>query len=91
MGTKSLFSGKISNTECVLKSGIIEEQNEFVRNDATEGGVIPYCNELYKGYMCLKTAYRAGSQLTVQPDFARRQKLQRQGNNMVGTGWEMRG
>ena len=47
------------------------EQKEFVDNDITDNGVVPFCNELDKGYRCLEAAYRSGKQLTVQPDFAR--------------------
>lgn len=49
----------ISDTEYMIKSGIFEEQRDFVMSDVTKGIVIPFGNDLDKGYMCLEAAYRA--------------------------------
>ena len=68
-GHKSLFPGGVSDTEYMVRIGIFEEQMEFARNDVTKDGIIPFCNELDKCYRCLEVAYRAGNQLTIQPDF----------------------
>ena len=71
MGTKCLFPGGISDSEYMIKSGIFEEQNDFANEDAIGSRIIPFCNELDKGYRCLEVAYWSGKQLTLQPDFAK--------------------
>ena len=71
MGTKCLFPGGISDSEYMIKSGIFEEQNDFANEDAIRSRIIPFCNELDKGYRFLEVAYWSGKQLTLQPDFAK--------------------
>ena len=71
MGTKCLFPGAISDTEYMVESGIFQEQKDFANEDVGETGIVPFCNELDKGYRCLEVAYREGKQSMIQPDFAK--------------------
>ena len=70
MGVHELWSGGVSDTEYLNKSGILKFQRKFTEDDLVEGEMIPFLNELDKCYRCSVASRRAGCQLTLQPDFA---------------------
>jgi hypothetical protein len=68
LGTHELWCGAVSDTFYLSNSGILEEQERFVKQDATSQ--IPFTNVTDKGYRCTMAAWRRG-QFLLQPIFAR--------------------
>jgi len=73
MGVHELWSGGVSDTEYLNKSGILEYQKQFALNDLSDehNNVIAFLNALDKGYRSTVAAWRSGCQLTLQPDFVK--------------------
>ena len=70
MGVHELWSGGVSDTEYLNKSGILEYQKYFAQSDLANGQLVTFTNVLDKGYRSTVAAWRSGCQLTLQPDFA---------------------
>ena len=70
MGVHELWSGGVSDTEYLNKSGILEYQKCFAQSDLADGQLVTFTNVLDKGYRSTVAAWRSGSQLILQPDFA---------------------
>ena len=64
MGTHELWMGGVSDTEYLQSSGILEQQQQFVK------GGVPFVNVLDKGYRVTEAAISAGGQLVLHPAFA---------------------
>lgn len=65
----NLWTGGVSDTEYLTRSGILETQQSFQDTDIVDGKVIPFLNVLDRGYRCTSQAWRAGRQLVLQPHF----------------------
>mmetsp|Transcript_31000 Transcript_31000/g.92921 ORF Transcript_31000/g.92921 Transcript_31000/m.92921 type:complete len:264 (-) Transcript_31000:30-821(-) len=64
LGSHELWMGALSDTEYFQRSGILEQQMEFV------GNCTPVTNILDRGYRSVRTAMKAGNQNVLQPPFA---------------------
>ena len=69
-GTWDLWAGCISDSDYQVRADMLKEQEEFVKQDPVHSD-IPFTNVLDKGYRIVITAWRAGRQRTIQPDFTR--------------------
>ena len=69
MGTHNLWVGASSDTMYLNKSDILKYQDEFSRKDLVDGKHIHFSIILDKGYRSPLTAWMAGFQLILQPDF----------------------
>ena len=70
MGVHELWSGGVSDINYLNKSGILEYQQYFTQSDLADGQLVTFTNVLDKGYRSTVAAWRSGSQLILQPDFA---------------------
>mmetsp|Transcript_12290 Transcript_12290/g.35170 ORF Transcript_12290/g.35170 Transcript_12290/m.35170 type:complete len:1472 (+) Transcript_12290:520-4935(+) len=64
LGSHELWMGAVSDTEYFQRSGILEQQVEFV------GDGTPVTNVLDRGYRSVRAAMKAGKQRVLQPPFA---------------------
>ena len=72
VGTESLWTGGVGDSQYQSQSSIFREQNEFANLDRKQGeDLIPFINIYDKGYRCTEDAFREGGQITMQPDFAK--------------------
>ena len=71
IGTWELWAGSISDSAYQERSGILEYQHRFVKNEDSIHRDIPFSNILDKGYRIALAAWRTGRQLTIQPNFAK--------------------
>ena len=72
VGTESLWTGGVGDSQYQSQSSIFREQNEFANLDRKQGeDLIPFINIYDKGYRCTEDAFREGGQITWQPDFAK--------------------
>jgi hypothetical protein len=80
ISVQDLWTGAVSDTMYQEKSGIFEQQDAFSKDDSPppledeEKEVLPFTNIFDKGYRNRLAAWRAGRQLTLQPDFAQSDK-----------------
>jgi hypothetical protein len=70
MGAWQLWAGSISDSGYVAKSGILEQQKQFVADDPVHSDV-PFTMILDKGHRITTQAFQSGEQRVMQPDFAR--------------------
>lgn len=68
-GVGELWTGAISDTDYMNRSGILKEQEEFVSNSSRPD--VPFTNVLDKGYRLALAALRAGNQSVLQPFWKR--------------------
>jgi len=68
--TWELWAGSVSDSDYQTLTEVLETQEKFVMEDPVNSD-IPFLNFLDKGYRVVLAAWRAGRQLTLQPDFAR--------------------
>ncbi len=73
LGTHDLWVGAVSDTEYMKKSGILDQQQQFLQGDK-DNKQISWVNILDKGYKVGAAAWQAGGQLVLQPTFARSQQ-----------------
>jgi hypothetical protein len=69
LGTHSLWVGAVSDTKYLSQSGILEMQEEFVKQDPSSNTA--FTNILDKGYRCVLAAWRRGKQFVMQPTFCK--------------------
>ena len=70
MGTYELWCGGVSDSDYMIRSGVLEQQKLFVLNDRTNNN-IPFLNILDRGYRIISAAWRTGGQFVLQPAFAK--------------------
>ena len=71
-GTLELFTGSIGDSDYVIQSNILLEQQLFMEGDKLrDGTVIPFTNVFDKGYRVILVCFKHGKQLCWQPVFAR--------------------
>ena len=68
-GVGELWTGAISDTDYMNRSGILKEQEEFVLESSRPE--VPFTNMLDKGYRLALAALRAGNQSVLQPFWKR--------------------
>ena len=73
MGTASLWTGGVGDSEYQTDGTIISDQKDFAQKDCRANGEFnPFIMLLDKGYCIMEIAYREGDgQITLQPDFAK--------------------
>ena len=70
MGTWELWAGCISDSDYQVRAGVLVALEQFVKECSLHSD-IPFTLILDKGYRIVLAAWRAGRQLTLQPDFAK--------------------
>jgi DDE superfamily endonuclease len=72
MGTQELWVGAVSDTEYLLRSGILQQQQNFLTSQENlENNNVSWTIILDRGYRVSMQAWRAGRQSVLQPAFAR--------------------
>ena len=74
IGTHDLYPGAITDSEYVLKSGILQQQYEYLQQYDEEYKHIRWTNILDKGFRITAEAWNVGEQLVFQPTFANSNK-----------------
>lgn len=74
MGTYELWMGGVSDSDYMIRSGILKQQHDFVIKYDTTNKDIPFLNILDKGYRIISAAWRTGGQFVLQPAFAKSDK-----------------
>ena len=72
LGTHDLWTGGISDSEYLIKSGILTLQQDYLRSgNCSHGSELSWTIMMDKGFRAVTQAWRAGKQMCVQPNFAR--------------------
>lgn len=71
MGTFELWMGAVSDSDYMIRSGILQLQQQYVPLYDEEYINIPFVNILDKGYRIVSAAWRTGGQFVLQPSFAK--------------------
>ena len=71
MGTHDLWMGAISDSDYFTKSGILEQQTNFLEIHDFEYSDVQWINVLDKGYHVVEAAWREGKQFVEEPTFAK--------------------
>ena len=71
MGTYELWEGAVSDSDYFVRSGILQQQIEYVTTYDKEYKDINWINILDKGYRVTSAAWRTGKQFVLQPSFAK--------------------
>ena len=74
MGTYELWMGGVSDSEYMIRSGILKQQQLFVKDYDPDNKDIPFLNILDRGYRIISAAWRTGGQFVLQPAFAKSDK-----------------
>ncbi len=71
LGTEELWVGAVSDSEYFKRSGILEQQKQFVHKYDNKNAHIKWYNILDKGYKVGSAAWQQDGQLVLQPSFAK--------------------
>ena len=71
IGTHDLWMGAVTDSEYLTRSGILQEQMDFVEDEDGLFPEIPFTNITDKGFRITAEAFNHGNQLVLQPPFMR--------------------
>ena len=74
IGTWSLWTGAVSDTDYNKRAGYIQNQKQFALNDLVNSKLVPFTNIYDKGYHARTVAWKEGEQLVLQPEWADSEK-----------------
>lgn len=71
LGTSCLWTGHISDSDYMEKTGVLREQDKFAEKDVVNGNKVSFLNIFDRGYRLLLIAWQLGKQLVSQPIFSK--------------------